>query len=137
MVGKTPDKVVPRDDAYWRARLTPQQFHVCRQQGTERAFTGEYWECDAPGVYHCRCCDSPLFHSSAKYDAGCGWPSFHRPIERASIVEKPDSSHGMCRTEVECVHCGCHLGHLFSDGPPPTGMRYCINSASVKLREEE
>ncbi len=136
MEGKTPDKGIPRDDGYWRERLTPQEFHVCRQQGTERAFTGEYWDCDSAGIYCCRCCGSPLFHSSSKYDAGCGWPSFCCPLERGNIREQPDNSHGMRRTEVECTQCGCHLGHLFSDGPPPAGMRYCINSASIRLEDE-
>ncbi|MBN7798853.1 peptide-methionine (R)-S-oxide reductase MsrB [Parahaliea mediterranea] len=125
-----------RDDAYWRDRLTPQQFHVCRQKGTERAFTGEYWDCDVVGSYHCRCCEAPLFHSSDKYDAGCGWPSFCRSVSREAIKEQADASHGMHRTEVQCRACGCHLGHVFNDGPPPTGLRYCINSSSILLVPE-
>jgi peptide-methionine (R)-S-oxide reductase len=128
--------MISRDNAYWRDRLSPQQFHVCRERGTERAFTGEYWDCDTPGVYHCRCCRAPLFCSSAKYDAGCGWPSFCRPTSAQALYEEHDTSHGMSRTEVQCRACGCHLGHVFSDGPPPTGLRYCINSASVVLVEE-
>lgn len=129
--------MVTKDDAYWREKLTPQQYHVCRQKGTERAFTGEYWDCETPGAYHCRCCDTPLFHSTAKYDAGCGWPSFFRPFSQEAVREETDTSHGMHRTEVQCRECGCHLGHVFTDGPPPTGLRYCINSASLVLVEEQ
>ncbi|TXS95636.1 peptide-methionine (R)-S-oxide reductase MsrB [Parahaliea maris] len=136
MLDKSKSQALDQEEAYWRARLSPQEFHVCRGQGTERAFTGEYWDCDTPGVYHCRCCDKPLFHSTAKYDAGCGWPSFCRPCNRDDILEIPDHSHGMHRTEVQCKACGCHLGHVFSDGPAPTGLRYCINSVSVRLVAE-
>ncbi len=126
-----------RDDNYWRDRLSPQQFHICRQKGTERAFTGEYWDCEIPGTYHCRCCEALLFLSQEKYDAGCGWPSFYRAACGEAIRQEYDTSHGMNRTEVQCRACGSHLGHVFNDGPPPTGLRYCINSASIMLVEEE
>ena len=125
------------DDEYWRERLTPEEYHVCREKGTERPFSGEYWDCDEEGIYHCRCCGEPLFESTTKFDAGCGWPSFYRPAQDGKILEARDTSHGMIRTEVMCDNCGAHLGHVFADGPAPTGLRYCINSLSIKLDPEE
>jgi peptide-methionine (R)-S-oxide reductase len=119
--------------ANWRASLTAEQYRVTREKGTERPFTGEYWNCSDPGTYVCVCCGTPLFDADHKFDAGCGWPSFSQPQIPENIAEARDTSHGMIRTEVMCRQCGAHLGHVFPDGPQPTGLRYCINSVSLKL----
>ena len=126
-----------QDDEFWRDKLTPEEFQVCREKGTERPFTGEYWDSKEDGVYHCRCCAEPLFLSDSKYDSGCGWPSFFQPADALVIQEESDRSLGMLRTEVTCKGCGSHLGHVFEDGPQPTGLRYCINSASIKLDKDQ
>ncbi len=126
-----------RDDSYWKDKLSSDEFHVLREKGTERAFTGEYWNCDDAGIYRCRACGEPLFESDKKFDAGCGWPSFDRPSENTALEEIRDTSHGMIRTEVTCRKCGGHLGHVFPDGPTDTGLRYCINSLSIKLDSEK
>ncbi len=122
-----------RDNEYWRDKLTPQEYQVCREKGTERAFTGEYWDTKDPGTYHCIVCDEQLFDSDTKFDAHCGWPSFYESLGTDKIEYLEDRTHGMIRTEVRCKNCGAHLGHIFPDGPQPTGMRYCINSASLNL----
>lgn len=123
-------------DEEWRQRLDPQTYQVTRRKGTEPPFTGAYWDCTAPGTYVCSCCGAPLFDADHKFDAGCGWPSFWQPKIADSIDEAEDLSHGMRRTEVTCRHCGAHLGHVFPDGPLPTGLRYCINSVSLKLERK-
>lgn len=127
---------IDKTDAEWRQQMTPEQYQVCRQHGTEPAFSGEYWDTKKPGTYLCSGCGEPLFGSQTKFDSGTGWPSFFQPLAQATIAEEADNSHGMLRTEVHCGKCGSHLGHVFPDGPAPTGLRYCINSVSLELEPE-
>lgn len=124
---------ISKSDDEWRHQLTPKQFAVTRQGGTEVAFTGEYWNTKDDGVYRCICCDEELFHSDTKFDSGTGWPSFFQPIDEEKLLLETDTSHGTVRTEVRCRICDAHLGHVFPDGPEPTGRRYCMNSASLRL----
>ncbi|MBT8486402.1 MAG: peptide-methionine (R)-S-oxide reductase MsrB [Phycisphaerales bacterium] len=131
------DETQHRKDAVdWKSQLTPEQYRIAREGGTERAFTGAYWDTKTPGVYRCVCCDAPLYRSTSKFDSGTGWPSFGAPYDDEAIRTIEDRTHGMVRTEARCRRCDAHLGHVFPDGPKPTGMRHCVNSASLRLEED-
>ena len=131
------NKKVEKSDEQWKKELTPDQYQVCRNKGTERPFTGEYYKTKAPGIYKCVACGNELFDSDTKFDSGTGWPSFYQPLSGESVETEEDSTHGMRRTEVMCNSCGAHLGHVFPDGPRPTGLRYCINSAALQLEDKK
>ena len=132
----TPPKRVEKTEAEWKQQLTPEEFHVIRQKGTERAFTGEYCEHHDPGLYTCRACGTPLFDSTVKFESGTGWPSFTEPVQQDVVQYDLDTTYGMQRVEVMCNVCDGHLGHVFPDGPPPSGLRYCLNSASIRKAEK-
>jgi peptide-methionine (R)-S-oxide reductase len=125
---------ITKTDEEWKKQLTPEQYQVARKGGTEPAFTGKYWKTKEPGTFSCACCGQPLFESETKFDSGTGWPSFSQPVDANAVVEHSDSTYGMRRTEVRCARCEAHLGHVFPDGPAPSGQRYCMNSASLNLK---
>jgi len=136
MTEKTTDKIT-RTEEEWKQQLSPEQYNVTRKAGTERAFTGKYWNTKDEGTYACVCCGAPLFSSETKFDSGTGWPSFSQPVDQTAVSEHTDRAYGMTRTEVRCARCAAHLGHVFPDGPGATGLRYCMNSASLDLKPEK